>query len=72
MGVTFITGASSGIGRSLARRMARHDGVAAVARRKEQLDARLAEIEQAGVRALAIACDLIDRDRLLAGGGRAG
>src|SRR5215471_8036000 len=43
MGVTFLTGASSGIGRSLARRMA-----------------------LAGGRALAISCDVTDRESVFA------
>src|SRR5262245_15834962 len=62
MGMTFITGASSGIGRSLARRIAA-DGapVVVVARRKPLLDGLVEEIAQAGGRALAIACDVTDR-----------
>lgn len=63
--VSFITGASSGIGRSLARRIA-HEGhaVALIARRKELLDALALEIEQAGGTALAIACDVTDAERV--------
>lgn len=54
MGMTFITGASSGIGHSLARRLAAGgDVVAVVARRKELLDSLVAEIETAGGKALA-------------------
>jgi NADP-dependent 3-hydroxy acid dehydrogenase YdfG len=62
MGLTFITGASSGIGRSLARRLAA-DGepVAVIARRKALLDTLVEEIERAGGRAMAIACDVTDR-----------
>jgi NADP-dependent 3-hydroxy acid dehydrogenase YdfG len=61
-GMTFITGASSGIGRSLARRLAA-DGapLLVVARRKPLLDTLVEEIEQAGGRAMAIACDVTDR-----------
>ncbi len=61
MGVTFVTGASSGIGRSLARRLAAGgDVVAVVARRAALLDSLVAEIEGAGHRALAIPCDVTD------------
>src|SRR5258706_8011464 len=67
MGMTFITGASSGIGRSLARRLAA-DGerIVVVARRQPLLDTLVEEIEQAGGQAMAIACDVTDR---AAGGG---
>ena len=65
MGVTFLTGASSGIGRSLARRLAADgDAVVAVARRKPLLDSLVAEIEKRGGRALAIECDVTDRERV--------
>src|SRR5258706_9932226 len=62
MGMTFITGASSGIGRSLARRLAA-DGerIVVVARRQPLLDTLVEEIEQAGGQAMAIACDVTDR-----------
>jgi short-subunit dehydrogenase len=61
MGVSIVTGASSGIGRSLARRLAADgDAVAVLARRKELLDGLVIEIEQAGGRALAIACDVTE------------
>ncbi len=66
VGVTFITGASSGIGRSLARRLASHDAVAAVARRKDLLDTLVAEIEAVGGRAIARACDVTDREAVQA------
>jgi NADP-dependent 3-hydroxy acid dehydrogenase YdfG len=60
--MTFVTGASSGIGRSLARRIADSgEAVAVVARRKDLLDSLAAEIERAGGRALALACDVTDR-----------
>jgi short-subunit dehydrogenase len=62
MGTTFITGASSGIGRSLARRFAADgDAVIVVARRLPLLDSLVEEIAQAGGQALAIACDVTDR-----------
>jgi short-subunit dehydrogenase len=62
MAMNFITGASSGIGRSLAKRIAA-DGepVVVVARRKELLDSLALEIELAGGRALALRCDVTDR-----------
>lgn len=63
MAMTFITGASSGIGRSLARRIAASgEAVAVVARRKELLDSLAEEIRRAGGEALAIECDVTDRD----------
>jgi 2-hydroxycyclohexanecarboxyl-CoA dehydrogenase len=59
--ITVVTGASSGIGRSLARRLARRgDPVALFARRKLLLDELAAEIAAAGGRALAIGCDVTD------------
>jgi short-subunit dehydrogenase len=62
VGVTVVTGASSGIGASLARRIAaRGDAVALLARREDRLRELAAEIEAAGGRALAIACDVTDR-----------
>lgn len=66
MGITLITGASSGIGRSLARRMAACDeAVVVLARRKELLDRLVEEIEQAGGKALALQCDVTDRGQVL-------
>jgi NAD(P)-dependent dehydrogenase (short-subunit alcohol dehydrogenase family) len=63
MGMNLVTGASSGIGRSLARRLAADgDPVAVLARRIDLLEDLVAEIERAGGRALAIACDVTDRD----------
>lgn len=59
MAVSFITGASSGIGRSLAKRLAaKGDAVAVVARREILLDSLVNEIETAGGKALAICCDV--------------
>jgi short-subunit dehydrogenase len=61
MGTTFLTGASSGLGRSLALRLAADgEALAVVARRAELLDSLVLEIERAGGRALALACDVTD------------
>lgn len=66
IGITFITGASSGIGRSLALRMALEgEAIAAVARRKPLLDTLVGEIVRAGGRAVAIGCDVTDRTAVL-------
>jgi NAD(P)-dependent dehydrogenase (short-subunit alcohol dehydrogenase family) len=71
MGVTFLTGASSGIGRSLARRLAADgDAVAVVARRAELLESLVREIEAAGGRALAIPCDVTDAEAVKEAVGR--
>ncbi|MFO1059699.1 MAG: SDR family NAD(P)-dependent oxidoreductase [Dongiaceae bacterium] len=65
--VTAITGASSGIGRSLALRLARHGGaVALLARRAPLLEALADEIAAAGGRALAVPCDVTDHDQVRA------
>jgi short-subunit dehydrogenase len=58
--VTLLTGASSGIGRSLALRLA-GDPLALVARRKALLETLAAEIGAAGGEALALPCDVTDR-----------
>src|SRR3990172_2274152 len=60
--VTLITGASSGIGEALARRIAR-DGrnLVLVARRTDRLETLAHELEKGGVRAHAIAKDLLRR-----------
>jgi len=56
-----VTGASSGIGRALARRLAREGArVALVARRETVLDALVAEIAAAGGEAIALAADVGD------------
>ena len=65
MTVTLLTGASSGIGRSLALRLA-DDPLALVARRKALLDTLAAEIEAAGGQALALPCDVTDRAQVAA------
>ena len=57
-----VTGASSGIGRELALRLAaRGVEVALVARRKEQLEELAAQITGQGGRAVALPCDVSDR-----------
>jgi len=59
--IAFITGASSGIGRSLALVMAKDYSVAIVARRQAELDELTGEIRNTGGVALPIACDVTDR-----------
>ena len=67
MSVTFLTGASSGIGRSLALRLAlQRETIAVVARRQALLDTLVEEIVRVGGRALAIQCDVTDRARVFA------
>jgi NADP-dependent 3-hydroxy acid dehydrogenase YdfG len=57
--VTFITGASSGIGAALAREVARQGGdVILTARRRDRLESLATEIEEMGRRALAVECDV--------------
>jgi NADP-dependent 3-hydroxy acid dehydrogenase YdfG len=58
---TLITGASSGIGRSLAKRIAAGgEPVVVLARRQPLLDSLVEEITGSGGRALAVACDVTD------------
>jgi len=67
-----VTGASSGIGRVLARRLA--DGgarVALVARRESPLREVAAEIEAAGGQALVLPCDVAERESVDASARRA-
>jgi short-subunit dehydrogenase len=65
MNVTFVAGASSGLGRQIALSLAaRGDAVVVVARRRELLDALVQEIEAAGGRARAITCDVTDPEQV--------
>ncbi|WP_037080365.1 SDR family oxidoreductase [Pseudonocardia spinosispora] len=58
-----ITGASSGIGRETALRVAAEGGIPLlVARRGEELEKVRAEIEEAGGRASVYSCDITDAD----------
>jgi thioester reductase-like protein/short-subunit dehydrogenase len=62
-----ITGASSGIGRETALRVAAEGGVPLlVARRAEELEKVRAEIEEAGGRASVYTCDITDEDSVTA------
>ena len=56
-----LTGASSGIGLDLARELARRGyDLALLARRAELLEATARELSASGIRAVAIACDVVD------------
>src|SRR3954447_18257328 len=63
--VALVTGASAGVGRATARRLA-EDGydVALVARGHDGLEGARMEIERHGRRALAIAADVADPEQL--------
>ncbi|MEA2491256.1 MAG: hypothetical protein QOH21_3048 [Acidobacteriota bacterium] len=63
MSVALITGASSGIGAELARELARRGwSLALLARRQELLDTLVAELRGKGTRAVAIMCDVGDKE----------
>ncbi|MBZ5553331.1 MAG: SDR family oxidoreductase [Acidobacteriia bacterium] len=65
--VVFITGASSGIGRALAIEFAREGAhVAAVARDAPRLTALSGQLRDLGVEALALPCDITQREALKA------
>lgn len=60
-----VTGASSGIGRLLALRLARAGArVALVARRADRLEDLAAEIAAAGAEAMVVPCDVADREQV--------
>jgi short-subunit dehydrogenase len=60
-----ITGASSGIGRALALRIAAEGArVALVARREEELEKLATEIRRSGAEALVLPCDVTDRTQV--------
>lgn len=66
-----VTGASSGIGRLLALRLAAAGArVALIARRTERLEALASEIAKTGGEALVVACDVADREQVFASAGR--
>lgn len=63
--VAMVTGASSGIGRALAKGMSAAGAqIVAVARRKERLETLVREIEEEGRRALAAPADVTDTDSI--------
>src|SRR5258708_10084598 len=63
--VAFVTGASSGIGKSIAVALASAGAaVVLVARSVAGLDATKAEIAQSGAKATSLPCDLADRAAL--------
>ena len=63
--VAFITGASRGIGRGIALKLASEGvHVCITARSSDKLDEVVQECEQKGVKALGIACDASDLDMM--------
>lgn len=67
MAHTFLTGASSGIGRSLAQRLARVEPLTLVARRGELLESLAEEIAEAGgQQTCVVVCDVTDREAVRA------
>src|SRR5438094_5191263 len=71
--VALVTGASSGIGRSIALALSGAGAaVLLVARSPGELDATKMEIEKSGAKAASLPCDLADRGALKACVARAG
>jgi NAD(P)-dependent dehydrogenase (short-subunit alcohol dehydrogenase family) len=61
--VALVTGASSGIGRTLAKGLAGSDArTVAVARRADRLEDLVHEISETGGEAIAVSCDVTDAD----------
>lgn len=64
--VALVTGASSGIGAAIVRRLARAGmHLAICARRKERMEALADEVRGLGVRCLVVATDLRDADQIM-------
>lgn len=64
--VAVVTGASSGLGVAMAKALAKQGAeVAVLARRKEKLDEVVSEIEQAGGKAFAVACDVTKEESVV-------
>lgn len=62
MGVTLITGASSGLGEGMARRLVQDgEAVALVARRADRLEGLAEELRAKGGKALVVAADVAER-----------
>jgi NADP-dependent 3-hydroxy acid dehydrogenase YdfG len=65
--VALVTGASSGIGEATARELSAHGAIVVVAaRRKDRLDALVADIEASGGTALAVECDVTEQEQAAA------
>ena len=63
--VAVVTGASSGLGRQMAKALAEQGAdVAILARRIERLEALKVEIEKNGVKCLAVKCDVCDEESI--------
>lgn len=63
--VAIVTGASSGIGEATAIELAKHNvRVVIAARRRERLDKLAKHIKSEGGRALAVECDVTDREQV--------
>src|ERR1700716_1765552 len=64
--VALVTGASSGLGQQFARALADNGAaVALVARRADRLQGVKTELEKSGVKAIAIAADVNNRDDMV-------